>query len=308
MNFGKPPGPTAWWRGWIWLSLVLEPDKWVSPISFYLCRTARQTLCHVKTVTDFATWAGESPETMPADVANAPRVRIDVRAWRRVEVNLHAPDLLAQETLVQASHARTKLTHEDPSAGLRLQGIPEEKRSVGEPPSRKKHQRVLSGPCVCRSSPRRLSSADRIEACLAIDLVVAWRIFHLTKLGWETPEVPCTVLFKDAEWKALAAYVTHDPLPAGSPADLARRHPACWLAWAVSCAARGTVSRARRLSAWDCNGSTVSRLPGNSWRSTSLPISSYRPCPATRISRKCKVFKARHDRFFALMAASSTFP
>jgi hypothetical protein len=72
------------------------------------------------------------------------------------------------------------------------------------------HRTLKSG---CRIEQRQLGSADRLEACLAIDLVVAWRIFHLTKLGRETPEVPCTVFFEEAEWKALVAYVTHDPLP-----------------------------------------------------------------------------------------------
>jgi hypothetical protein len=72
------------------------------------------------------------------------------------------------------------------------------------------HRTLKSG---CKIEQRQLGSAERIEACLAIDLVVAWRIFHLTKLGRETPEVPCTVFFEEAEWKALVAYVTHDPLP-----------------------------------------------------------------------------------------------
>jgi len=55
----------------------------------------------------------------------------------------------------------------------------------------------------CKVEARQLGSADRIETCLAIDMVVAWRIFHLTKLGRETPEVSCTVYFEQAGWKAL---------------------------------------------------------------------------------------------------------
>jgi hypothetical protein len=42
---------------------------------------------------------------------------------------------------------------------------------------------------------------------------VGWRIFHLAKLGREVPDVPCTVYFEEAEWKALRAYVTHHPTP-----------------------------------------------------------------------------------------------
>jgi hypothetical protein len=57
-----------------------------------------------------------------------------------------------------------------------------------------------------RAAP--LGQADRLGACLAIDLVVAWRIYHLSKLGREDPQAPCTVYFKDAEWKALTAFTT----------------------------------------------------------------------------------------------------
>lgn len=72
------------------------------------------------------------------------------------------------------------------------------------------HRTLKSG---CKIEERQLGNADRIEACLAIDMVVAWRIFHLVKLGRETPDVPCSVYFEDAEWKALVAYVTKNPVP-----------------------------------------------------------------------------------------------
>jgi len=39
------------------------------------------------------------------------------------------------------------------------------------------HRTLKSG---CKIEERQLGGADRIEACLTIDLVVAWRIFHLT--------------------------------------------------------------------------------------------------------------------------------
>jgi hypothetical protein len=72
------------------------------------------------------------------------------------------------------------------------------------------HRTMKSG---CKIEERQLGHADRIEACLAIDMVVAWRIFHLTKLGRETPDVPCTVFFEESEWKALNTYVTQNPTP-----------------------------------------------------------------------------------------------
>ena len=79
------------------------------------------------------------------------------------------------------------------------------------------HRTLKSG---CKVEERQLGSADRIEACLAIDMVVAWRIFHLTKLGRETPEVPCTVFFEQADWKALCCFTRQDPTPPDQPPSL----------------------------------------------------------------------------------------
>ena len=79
------------------------------------------------------------------------------------------------------------------------------------------HRVLKSG---CQIETRQLTGADRLEACLAIDLVIAWRIYHLTKLGRETPEVPCTVYFEEHEWKGLVAYVTQNPKPPPQPPTL----------------------------------------------------------------------------------------
>jgi len=79
------------------------------------------------------------------------------------------------------------------------------------------HKTLKSG---CRIEKRQLGSANRLEACLAIDLVVAWRIHHLTKLGRETPDVPCSVYFEEAEWKALATFVTKKPIHGDKPPTL----------------------------------------------------------------------------------------
>jgi hypothetical protein len=79
------------------------------------------------------------------------------------------------------------------------------------------HRTLKSG---CRIEDRQLGDADRLEACLAIDMVVAWRICHLVKLGREVPQLPATVYFEDAEWKALCAYSTKKPLPPPHPPTL----------------------------------------------------------------------------------------
>ena len=70
------------------------------------------------------------------------------------------------------------------------------------------HKTFKSG---CRIEDRQLGTAQSLEACLAVDMVVAWRIFHLAKLGRETPDAPCTVYFDEAHWKALVCFLKKSP-------------------------------------------------------------------------------------------------
>jgi hypothetical protein len=70
---------------------------------------------------------------------------------------------------------------------------------------------------ACHVEDRKLSAAGRLETCLAIDLVVAWRIFALAKQGRETPNVPCDLFLAEEEWKVLHAAVHHEPPPATPP-------------------------------------------------------------------------------------------
>jgi hypothetical protein len=79
------------------------------------------------------------------------------------------------------------------------------------------HRTLKSG---CKIEERQLGAAIRIEACLAIDMVVAWRVYHLTKLGREVPDVRCTVFFEDAEWIALIAFITQNPVAPAQPPSL----------------------------------------------------------------------------------------
>lgn len=79
------------------------------------------------------------------------------------------------------------------------------------------HRTLKSG---CRIEDRRLADADGLEACLALDLVVAWRVMYLAKLGRETPDVPCTVFFEEAEWKALVCYHQRTQVPPETPPSI----------------------------------------------------------------------------------------
>ena len=115
------------------------------------------------------------------------------------------------------------------------------------------HRTLKSG---CKIEERQLGHADRIEACLAIDMVVAWRIFHLTKLGRETPDVPCTVSFEEAEWKALKVYISQNPTAPEQPPTL-REATRMVASLEGSLEERVMVNRAPKASGWDCKGSMI---------------------------------------------------
>jgi hypothetical protein len=67
------------------------------------------------------------------------------------------------------------------------------------------HRTVKSG---CRIEDRRLEDAHSLEVCLAIDLVVAWRVFWLTMVGRERPDTPCDQILSEDEWRVLSAWAT----------------------------------------------------------------------------------------------------
>ncbi len=67
------------------------------------------------------------------------------------------------------------------------------------------HRVLKSG---CKVEERQMEDIQHLENCLALDLIVAWRVMYLTLLGRETPNVPCTVFFQESEWKALLVATT----------------------------------------------------------------------------------------------------
>jgi hypothetical protein len=92
------------------------------------------------------------------------------------------------------------------------------------------HRTLKSG---CRIEDRRLGDADSLQACLAIDLVVAWRVMALAKLGRATPDIPGTVFFEETEWQALACHHQRLPTPPQTPPTLSARR----CAWSPGSAA-----------------------------------------------------------------------
>jgi hypothetical protein len=80
------------------------------------------------------------------------------------------------------------------------------------------HRTLKSG---CRIKDRQLGTAERLQACLGVDMVVAWRIYHLTMLGREMPEQPCTAFFEEVEWKTLYCYHHKTPVAPEEPPSMA---------------------------------------------------------------------------------------
>ncbi len=76
------------------------------------------------------------------------------------------------------------------------------------------HRTLKTG---CRIKDRQLGFADRLMACLGVDMVVAWRVYHLTMLARERPNHPCTIFFEDVEWKALCCYYGKTKEPPQTP-------------------------------------------------------------------------------------------
>ncbi|MFP4183674.1 MAG: IS4 family transposase [Halorhodospira sp.] len=72
------------------------------------------------------------------------------------------------------------------------------------------HRTLKSG---CRIQERQLGSADSLEACLGVDLVVAWRVSLLTHQGREHPDAPCSVYFSTEQWKALWVRTGAEQIP-----------------------------------------------------------------------------------------------
>lgn len=70
----------------------------------------------------------------------------------------------------------------------------------------------------CRILERRLERGYRLETCLGLDMVVAWRIYWALRLGREMPDASCALFLEDSEWKALWAYFyRRKPLPSEPP-------------------------------------------------------------------------------------------
>lgn len=63
----------------------------------------------------------------------------------------------------------------------------------------------------CRIEKLQLTEADRIKPAIVLYMIVAWRITYVMKLGRVCPNLPCDVVFEEAEWRAVYHVVKRKP-------------------------------------------------------------------------------------------------
>lgn len=69
----------------------------------------------------------------------------------------------------------------------------------------------------CQVEKLQLETAERLEPCLALDMIVAWRILFVTMLGRIYPELDCELIFEPEEWQAVHFVLNQTQLPPTPP-------------------------------------------------------------------------------------------
>jgi hypothetical protein len=66
------------------------------------------------------------------------------------------------------------------------------------------HKILKSG---CRVEQAQFKTAERLRPRIALQMVVAWRIHHVTLIGRAGPDLPCGIVFEPWEWKPVVVVV-----------------------------------------------------------------------------------------------------
>ena len=69
----------------------------------------------------------------------------------------------------------------------------------------------------CRVERRRFEAMEQLLPCLAVLLIVAWRVQYTCHLGRECPDVGCDSIFEPSEWKAVWMAVHREVPPEKAP-------------------------------------------------------------------------------------------
>lgn len=55
----------------------------------------------------------------------------------------------------------------------------------------------------CKVEELQLETSKRSASCIALYMIIAWRILFITRLGRTSPDMPCDVIFHETEWKSV---------------------------------------------------------------------------------------------------------
>lgn len=69
----------------------------------------------------------------------------------------------------------------------------------------------------CRIEQRELETADRLQTCLGVYAIVAWRLLWMTYNQRIQPDQPCTDVLKTHEWQSLYCYIHKTSVPPEQP-------------------------------------------------------------------------------------------
>jgi hypothetical protein len=65
----------------------------------------------------------------------------------------------------------------------------------------------------CQIEHLQLETEDRLLPCLALYMIIAWRVLFTMMLGRACPDINCEVIFESQEWHAVYIVVKRCPLP-----------------------------------------------------------------------------------------------
>jgi len=69
----------------------------------------------------------------------------------------------------------------------------------------------------CKIEDLQFEREDRLQVCLAIYLIAAWRVLYVLKTGRECPKLRCDAIFSEAEWKSVYVIAYQKPAPKTPP-------------------------------------------------------------------------------------------
>jgi hypothetical protein len=69
----------------------------------------------------------------------------------------------------------------------------------------------------CRVEERRFEHINRLQPCLGLYLIVAWRVLFVCHLGRNCPDMDCEAIFEPSEWKTVWMKVKGEKPPQKAP-------------------------------------------------------------------------------------------